>query len=189
MQWLETIRRRAEHEGVGADELTDTLLHRTFCLEQEKFGQELGVSVEQVKWQMAHREAVAEQQYTGVRYDPDLDILDIKKRVAGEMKALGIKASMRTRRHPDCLDINITHGPCKLLDGQDELTQEAMNLAWEVEDIANAYNYDRGDSWTDYCDENFGLYVTVLDKPVPFRARGDVKASVEPERRFLDDEL
>jgi hypothetical protein len=78
MQWLEEIRRRAEQECVGVDELTGTLLHRTFCLEQEKFDQELGVSVEQVKWHKAHREAVAEQQYTGARYDPDLDILDIK---------------------------------------------------------------------------------------------------------------
>jgi hypothetical protein len=189
MKWLEAIRRRAAQEGVGADELTDTLLHRTFCLEQEKFDQVLGVSVEQVKWHKAHREAVAKQQYTGARFDPELDILEIKKRVAGEMKALGIEASMRTRRHPDSLDINITDGPCKLLDDQDELTQEAVNLAWEVEDIANAYNYDRGDGWTDYYDENFGLDVTVLDRPVPFRARGDVKASVERERRFLDDEL
>ena len=138
MEWLERIRRRAEQEGVRADELTDTLLHRTFILEREKFDQELGVSVEQVKWHKAHDEAVAKQQYTGAKYDPNLDILDIKKRVAEELKSLGIKASMRTRRHPDILDINITDGPCELLDDNVELTQEGIKLGWQVEDNALA---------------------------------------------------
>ena len=49
MEWLEKIRRRAEQEGLDADELTDTLLHRTFCLQRPKFDEELGVSVEQIK--------------------------------------------------------------------------------------------------------------------------------------------
>jgi hypothetical protein len=88
------------------------------------------------------------------------------------MKALGIKASMRTRRHPDYLDINITDGPGELLDDNLELTQEGIKLGWKVEDIANAYNFDHGDSWADYYYENFGLDVTVLDRPVPFRERG-----------------
>ena len=44
MEWLEKIRRRAEQEGLDADELTDTLLHRTFCLQRPKFDEELGVT-------------------------------------------------------------------------------------------------------------------------------------------------
>jgi hypothetical protein len=172
MEWLEKIRRRAEQEGLDADELTDTLLHRTFCLQRPKFDEELGVSVEQVKCHKSHAEAVAKQQYTGAKYDPKLDILDIKKRVAEELKALGIKASMRTRRHsPKSLFINITDGPCKLLDYQEGLTQEGIKLGWLVEDIANAFNFDHGDSWTDYSHENFGLDVTVLEWPLPFRER------------------
>jgi hypothetical protein len=153
LRTVNTIKERAEQEGVDRDELTDTVLHRTFCLDEKRFAEVLTASVENVKWHKAHREAVAQQQYTGAKYDPNLDILEIKKLVAQKLKALGIKASLRTQRHPNSLAIDIKEAPINLMDNG-KPTQEALKLAWQVEDSANEYNFDHGDTWTDYYHEN-----------------------------------
>ena len=57
------------------------------------------------------------------------------------LKALSIQASTGMRRHPDRLDIHSTDGSAELLDDNLDLTQEGVKLGWQVEDIANAYNF------------------------------------------------
>lgn len=44
-----------------------------------------------------------------------------------------------------------------------------LELAWKVEDIAKAYNFDHGDPWTDYSHRNFYLTVRVRKRPVTHR--------------------
>jgi len=172
MEWIRQIADVARREDLDPDKLIDTVLHRTFCLGRGKFEEVLRESVENVKWHEAHAEAVARQQFTGANYDPELDILEIKKRVAEKIKALGVKASLRTRRHPNYLSIDIKEAPCgNLFDGEDNLTEEAVRLGHQVEDIAESYNFDHGDAWTDYCHENFSLHVEVRGRKSKIRLK------------------
>jgi hypothetical protein len=93
--------------------------------------------------------AIEEHQYTGAKFDKDMDILEIKRQVKEEIKALRVKASILTKRWPTCLSIHIKSysgqvgGP--LMDGQGKLTDLAYQLHDDIEQIANAYNYDHSD--------------------------------------------
>jgi hypothetical protein len=171
--YLDQVFAVAAAQGIDPSDLTETLLHRAFCLAEGKWGAELATSVDQVQEEYRHLKDIEERQYTGAKYDKDLDILEIKRQVKEKIKNLRVKASVRTKRWPAILSIDIKSysgqvgGP--LLDGRGKLTDLAYQLHDDIEQIANAYNYDHSDPWSDYSHNNFFLRITVLGIPVPLK--------------------
>lgn len=121
--WKE-IEQTAQSEGLSIEDLVDTILHRTICLNKADWDRTLEESVGNLHWHRAHREHIAKQQYTGANYDPNLDLAEIKKLVAQEIKALGVKASLR-RSSGTSLFIDIKEAPFDLEDDQCKLTRQA----------------------------------------------------------------
>jgi hypothetical protein len=124
--YLDQVFAVAETQGIDPSDLTETILHRAFCLDEAKWGGELATSVDQVKEDYAHLKAIEERQYTGAKYQQDFDILEIKRQVKEEIKNLRVKASVRTKRWPTILSIDIKSYSGQvgghLLDGQGKLT-------------------------------------------------------------------
>ncbi len=175
MSFLNEIKERALAEGLESDTLLDTVLHRTFVLAQQQFQETLDTNVGQDRWHQRHREAIKQEQYTGEKYDPDLDILQIKKAVLEEIRRSepGVKVSIRTRR-PSSMSLDVLKAPYALTDQEDRLTAEGLALGRRIEKLVRQYNFDHGDSWTDYFSVNFHANVTVDGHPIPCPSVRDV---------------
>jgi len=112
----------------------------------------------------------------GAKYDPDLDIAEIAKKVRADIKAAKLpgKISVRIQRYAGGRSLRVKavvpfpvrHGDVERenrerAEGLDcpWLTREAYELQEKLKEITEAYNYDRSDIQTDYFDVNFYLHV------------------------------
>jgi hypothetical protein len=161
--WLAEVDAAAKAGGIDTLDLVDTLLHREFCLDRERWGECLAVAAGQVQWHIDHRRAIEEQQYTGVKYDRALSTKQIAVLARAEVKRLGCKASVRSSYNSIAVDLRAGAEP--LLDAEGNVTDYAERMAAQVADFLAEYNFDQGDDWTDYTCLNFFTTITVLDLP------------------------
>jgi hypothetical protein len=163
--WLDRVHATAQAANIDAADLVDTILRRQFILHEARWEECLAAAVRNVEDEINHRRAILEQQYTGARYDKNLDLLDIKKLARAEIKRLGCAASLRTSRHPDKLSVDIRQGTEALLTDDGKVSEYGERVAAQVADFLKEYNYDRGDYWTDYTCVHFHVTVTIMDLP------------------------
>lgn len=146
--------------------------------------------------------------YLGEKCDTDLDIAEIAKRVRAEIRddiksgrlPAGLKASVRIERFSGgrALNVNLTaapfaiHDTARLLAERDTphdvnswpreaYTAECRDVLARFKAIAEAYNYDRDDSQSDYFDVHFYLH-TGIDWEVDHLAREAAKAALDPPK-------
>jgi hypothetical protein len=147
--------------------LMENLIHRTYVMRPAELAEEIEKAHGMIEWQRERREYNQRTNYTGSKYDPNLDLAEIAKRIRGEIKVLGVKASVRIERYGGggSIDIDVREAPFRLV-VDDDLTPEAEVLTARIEDIARAYNFDQSDGFTDYYHVNFSCEVTVQEMPV-----------------------
>jgi hypothetical protein len=149
----EAARAFAAAEGIDYQEFIDALLHWQWCLDDAGFRTAPEGAAGNIHWHREHRRAIQEERYTGARYDPALDIREIKRLVLAEVGETlpGVRVTARTRRWPSGLAVTV-RSPRPAPPGDVELVRR-------IEEIARQYNFDHGDLWTDHFHVNFSLNV------------------------------